>query len=112
MDTETITINYSSIKAALAAGGESYLQMTIQGTYGGGAPTIQDCNNAELTTLVPEPATLALAGLGWNHGHGYGLVAKKVGVFFTAGSFLLCKTLALRGLSLTFFISAFRRIRE
>lgn len=64
LDTETITINYSSILPAIMAGGESYLQMTIQGNTGGGAPTIQDFNNVELTTPVPEPATLALAGLG------------------------------------------------
>jgi hypothetical protein len=65
LDTETITINYSSILPAIIAGGESYLQMTIQGNTGGGSPLIQDFNNVELSTQpVPEPATLALAGLG------------------------------------------------
>jgi hypothetical protein len=68
LDTETVTVNYSSILPAIEAGGESYLQMTFQGNTGGGSPLIQDFNNVELSTgafgAVPEPGTLALAGLG------------------------------------------------
>lgn len=68
LDSETVTINYSSILPAIEAGGEGYLQMTFQGNTGGGSPAIQDFNNVELSTAafgaVPEPGTLALAGLG------------------------------------------------
>lgn len=68
--TETVTVNYSSILPAIEAGGESYLQMSFQGNTGGGAPAIQDFNNVVLSTgafgvdPVPEPASMALTGLG------------------------------------------------
>jgi hypothetical protein len=65
LDTETVSVNYSSILPAIEAGGESYLQITFQGNTGGGSPAIQDFNQIELSTQpVPEPGTLALAGLG------------------------------------------------
>ena len=67
LDTETVTVNYSSILSSIEAGGESYLQMTIQGNTGGGSPAIQDFNQVELSTAAfgaPEPGTLALAGMG------------------------------------------------
>jgi hypothetical protein len=73
LDTETVTINYSSILPAIEAGGEGFLQMTFQGNTGGGAPAIQDFNNIVLSTApfgsdaVPEPvsaATMGLASLG------------------------------------------------
>ena len=68
LDSEEITINYSSILSAIQAGGEGYLQMTFQGNTGGGSPLIQDFNNVELSNTpfavpVPEPGSMALAGL-------------------------------------------------
>jgi hypothetical protein len=48
--TQVVTFNYSSVKAAIIAGGESYLQMTFQGNQGGGAPTDWYINNVELST--------------------------------------------------------------
>jgi len=68
--SETVTVNYSSILSAIEAGGESYLQMTIQGNDGSGAPTIMDFNDFVLSTspfgvdAVPEPTSMALLGLG------------------------------------------------
>jgi PEP-CTERM motif len=70
--SETVTFNYSSILSSIIAGGEGYLQLTFQGNAAGlaGAPAIQDFNNVVLSTspfgvdAVPEPTTLALAGLG------------------------------------------------
>jgi hypothetical protein len=69
LDSETITVNYSSILSAIQAGGEGYLQMTFQGNTGGGSPAIQDFNQVELSQTpfaapVPEPGSMALAGLG------------------------------------------------
>jgi len=70
LDSETVTINYSSILPAIEAGGEGFLQMTFQGNTGGGAPAIQDFNNIELSTgafgataPVPEPVSASLIGV-------------------------------------------------
>jgi hypothetical protein len=70
LDSETVTINYSSILPAIMAGGEGFLQMTFQGNTGGGSPAIQDFNNIELSTgafgaaaPVPEPVSASLIGL-------------------------------------------------
>jgi hypothetical protein len=74
LDSEIVTVNYSSIVGAIMAGGEGFLQMTFQGNTGGGAIPFQDFNNIELSTgafgttaPVPEPASLGLlsmAGMG------------------------------------------------
>jgi hypothetical protein len=70
LDSETVTVNYSSALSAIEAGGESYLQMTFQGNTGGGSPLIMDFNNVELSTgpfgdaAAPEPSTIALGALG------------------------------------------------
>lgn len=73
--TETVTVNYSSIKAAIEAGGESYLQITFQGNVGQ-TPYTQLFNNVELSPLpfgaVPEPASLSLLGVG-----ALGLLARR-----------------------------------
>jgi hypothetical protein len=39
LDTETVSVNYSSITNAIIAGGEGYLQITFQAQIGGGATT-------------------------------------------------------------------------
>lgn len=70
LQTMEVTYNYSSVLAAIVAGGEGYLQMTFQGNQGGGAPTDMYFNNVVLSTgafgmnAVPEPTagTLVLAG--------------------------------------------------
>jgi len=66
LQTQVVTVNYSSVLAAIEAGGEGYLQMTFQGNQGGGAPTDMYFNNVELSPLafgaVPEPSSLALLG--------------------------------------------------
>jgi hypothetical protein len=36
--TQVVTVNYSAITNAIITGGEGYLQMTLQGNQGGGAP--------------------------------------------------------------------------
>jgi hypothetical protein len=69
LDTESVTINYASVLAAIQGGGESYLQMTFTGNDGGGAPTTMLFNNVELSTgpfgsSVPEPSTIALGVTG------------------------------------------------
>jgi hypothetical protein len=69
LDSEIVTINYSSVLSAIEAGGESYLQMTFQGNTGGGANPFQDFNDVVLSTApfgvdaVPEPASIAILGL-------------------------------------------------
>ena len=69
LDSQTVTINYSSILPAIIAGGEGYVQIDFTGNTGGGAPGIQDFNNVVLSTApfgadaVPEPATLSILGL-------------------------------------------------
>ena len=61
LSSETITVDYSSIKPAIIAGGESFLQITFQGNTGGGSPASQLFNNVELLPApAPEPATSAL----------------------------------------------------
>jgi hypothetical protein len=67
LQTQVVTVNYSSVLAAIEAGGEGYLQMTFQGNQGGGAPTDMYFNNVVLSTGafgvdVPEPTSLALLG--------------------------------------------------
>jgi PEP-CTERM motif len=62
--SETISFNYSSILPSIIAGGESYLQLRFTPNNGGGAPNYWYMNNVVLTSPVPEPTTLALAGLG------------------------------------------------
>ena len=63
LNSETITVNYSSILPAIIAGGEGYLQITFQGQTAGGSPASQLFNNVELLP-APEPTTMALLGLG------------------------------------------------
>jgi hypothetical protein len=70
LDSETVTVNYSSILPAIIAGGESYVQIDWTGNTGGGAPGIQDFNNVVLSTApfgadlpVPEPASIGILGL-------------------------------------------------
>jgi hypothetical protein len=70
VQTMEVTYNYSSVLAAIEAGGESYLQLTLQGNQGGGAPTDFYFNNVILSTspfgvdAVPEPASMALLDFG------------------------------------------------
>ena len=61
--TQTVTFNYSSILPAIITGGESYLQLTFTPNNGGGAPDYFYMNNVTLAS-VPEPASMALLGLG------------------------------------------------
>lgn len=69
-ETETVSINYSSLLPAIEAGGEGYFQLIFITGSGGGAPANLFINNVVLSTApfgvdaVPEPASLALAGLG------------------------------------------------
>ena len=57
--TMTVTLDYSSAKAAIIAGGESYLDIIFQGNNGGsGQATEFYFNNVYLST--PEPATGAM----------------------------------------------------
>jgi len=61
--SETVTINYSSAKAAIIAGGESYLDIIFQGNQGGsGQATESLWNNVYLS--VPEPTVMSLMGAG------------------------------------------------
>lgn len=63
--SQTVTFDYSSILPAIQAGGESYLQLIFTFNNGGGAPSQMYMNNVVLSGgVVPEPSTLALAGLG------------------------------------------------
>ena len=48
--TMTVSLNYSSVRAAIIAGGESSLQLTFQGNQGGGAPTNFLFNSVVLST--------------------------------------------------------------
>ncbi len=50
MQTQIVTYNYSNVLAAIKAGGEGYLQMTLQGNQGGGAPAYFYLNNVVLST--------------------------------------------------------------
>lgn len=66
--SQTVTVNYSSILPAIMAGSESYVQITFQGNTGGGAPSMQDFNNIELSAgpfgaSVPEPVSASLIGM-------------------------------------------------
>jgi hypothetical protein len=69
LDSEVVTVNYSSVLPAIEAGGEGYVQIDFQGNVGGGAPGNQIFNNVVLSTApfgvdsVPEPATLGILGL-------------------------------------------------
>ncbi len=49
LDTQVVTINYSAFTNAIIAGGESYLQMTLQGNQGGGSPTNWYINSVVLS---------------------------------------------------------------
>jgi hypothetical protein len=81
LDTQTVTVNYSSILPAIIAGGEGYVQMTFQGNTSGtnAVPLYQDFNNVVLSTApfgvdaaVPEPVSASLIGLG-----SLGLLARR-----------------------------------
>ncbi len=70
LQTQVVTYNYSSVLAAIKAGGESYLQMTFQGNQGGGAPDYIYLNNVVLSTgpfgtvasgPPPPPPTVGIA---------------------------------------------------
>lgn len=70
LDSEIVTVNYSSIKAAVILGGEGYVQFIFQGNTAGtkAAPMFQDFNNVELSTgafgtSVPEPVSASLIGI-------------------------------------------------
>jgi hypothetical protein len=61
--TQTVTVDYSSVKASIIAGGESYLQIIFQGNQGGsGQATESYWSNVYLS--VPEPTTMTLMGAG------------------------------------------------
>jgi hypothetical protein len=69
LDSETVTVNYSSILPAIIAGGESYVQIDWQGNTGGGAAGNEIFNNVVLSTApfgvdaVPEPVSASLIGV-------------------------------------------------
>jgi PEP-CTERM motif len=64
--TQTVTVDYSSVKAAIQAGGEGYLDIIFQGNQGGsGQATESLWNNVYLSSSpVPEPTSMALLGAG------------------------------------------------
>jgi PEP-CTERM motif len=78
LQSQVVTLNYSASKAAIIAGGESYLQLRFQGNTGGGAPGDQLFNNVVLSTgpfgtsVVPEPASIGMLGIA-----GIGLMARR-----------------------------------
>lgn len=64
--SQTVTIDYSSILPLVTATPSSgYIELIFTTNNGGGAPNYLDFNNVVLSGgPVPEPSTLALAGLG------------------------------------------------
>jgi PEP-CTERM motif len=70
LQSQVVTLNYSSVLPAIEAGGEGFLQMTLQGNQGGGAPAFIYINNVVLSTApfgvspVPEPTSMAVFGIG------------------------------------------------
>jgi hypothetical protein len=65
-ETQVVTIDYSSILPAITATPASgYIHILFNTNTGGGAPSEQFFNNVVLSGApVPEPTTLALAGMG------------------------------------------------
>jgi len=70
LQTETVTLDYSSLLPTLIADGNSansgYIEFIFTSNNGGGAPDYLYMNNVVLSggLAVPEPASLALVGLG------------------------------------------------
>lgn len=60
-ETKTLTVNYSAFRDAITSTG--YIEIILALNTGGGAPPDMYFDNARLTG-VPEPATIALLGLG------------------------------------------------
>lgn len=68
LQTQEVTLDYASVLSSIEAGGESYLQLTLVGNLGSGAPANMYFNNVVLSTspfgvdAAPEPSTYALVG--------------------------------------------------